>query len=180
MVNKKIKRLWVVLFIFLMVTPDILILAQSTQYQQVQQKYRAQDFPRSGERYITDEYGVIRMWVNVWGWVNKPGSHLVYDGIDLATLLSVTGGPKTGANLKKIRVFREVPDENGKQTYIINMDKFLKTGNRSDFIKVLPNDTYVIPQTTFSYLISQTGWISTVMNLINLYFLADYYRTRTG
>ena len=58
-------------------------------------------YPRSGERYITDEDGVIIMWVNVWGQVNKPGSYLVYDGVDLATLLSITGGPKSGANLKK-------------------------------------------------------------------------------
>ncbi len=174
------KRFFAILCIGLLVFPEMVALAQTTQYQQIQQKYRAQDFPRSGERYITDEYGVIRMWVNVWGWVNRPGSHLVYDGIDLATLLSVTGGPRPGANLKKVRVFREVPDENGKQTYVINMDKFLKTGNRDDFIKVLPNDTYVIPQTTFSYIISQSGWVSTLMNLINLYFLANYYRTRTN
>ena len=68
-------------------------------------------YPRSGERYVTDEDGIIKMWVNVWGQVNQPGSHLVYDGIDLATLLSITGGPKDGANLKKIRLFRELPDE---------------------------------------------------------------------
>ncbi|MFQ6614920.1 MAG: hypothetical protein ACE5D1_08760 [Fidelibacterota bacterium] len=179
MLNNKFIRSLFLLLLVGFILPGMALKAQTTQYSQIQQKYRAQDFPRSGERYITDEYGVIRMWVNVWGWVNKPGSHLVYDGIDLATLLSVTGGPRTGANLKKIRVFRELPDENGKQTYVLNMEKFLKTGNRDDFIKVLPNDTYVIPQSTFSYIISQTGWISTVMNLINLYFLADYYRTRT-
>ena len=28
-------------------------------------------YPRSGERYITDEDGVIKMWVNVWGQVNS-------------------------------------------------------------------------------------------------------------
>ncbi|NQT98208.1 MAG: hypothetical protein HQ562_10745 [Candidatus Marinimicrobia bacterium] len=58
--------------------------------------------PRSGERYVTDEFGVIRMYVNVWGHVNSPASYLVYDGIDLATLLSVTGGPLSAAPISKV------------------------------------------------------------------------------
>ena len=39
--------------------------------------------------------------INIWGNVNNPGSHLVYDGIDLASLLSSVGGPIDGANLKR-------------------------------------------------------------------------------
>ena len=70
---------------------------------------------------------MILMNVNVWGHVNRPGRHMVSEGIDLATLLSVVGGPKNGAKLSKVRVFREEPDKNGKQSYTINLKKFLKT-----------------------------------------------------
>ena len=126
-------------------------------------------YPRSGERYITDEDGVIKMWVNVWGQVNSPGSYLVYDGIDLATLLSITGGPKTGANLKKIRLFRELPDESGDLTYSINLEKFLKSGDRSDFTRVLPNDTFVIPQSVSSYLVSNISILNTVAMIYNVW-----------
>jgi len=125
--------------------------------------------PRSGERYVTDEFGVIRMYVNVWGHVNSPGSYLVYDGIDLATLLSVTGGPKRGANFKGVTLFREIPDEDGNLIYHINMDNFLKTGDRSEFIKILPNDTVIIQQKPLSYILSNVGLINTFMSMLNLY-----------
>lgn len=129
-------------------------------------------YPRSGERYITDENGIIKMWVNVWGQVNQPGSHLVYDGIDLATLLSITGGPKAGANLKKIRLFRELPDANGQLSLSIDLAKFLKSGDRGDFTRVLPNDTFVIPQSFSSYIISNLNIVNTLLNFYNLWTLA--------
>ena len=121
--------------------------------------------PRSGERYVTDEFGVIRMYVNVWGHVNSPGSYLVYDGIDLATLMSVTGGPKRGANFKGVTLFREIPDEDGNLIYHINMDNFLKTGDRSEFIKILPNDTVIIQQKPLSYVLSQTYLLNTLIGI---------------
>ena len=39
----------------------------------------------------------------MFGRSNKPGHHLVYEGIDFATLLSIVGGPIKGANLKKVK-----------------------------------------------------------------------------
>jgi len=130
-------------------------------------------YPRSGERYITDPDGVIKMWVNVWGQVNEPGSYLVYDGVDLATLLSITGGPKSGANLKKIRLFRELPDVNGQLSLSINLEKFLKSGDRGDFTRVLPNDTFVIPQSLSSYIVSNLNIVNTLLNIYNIWNLAQ-------
>ena len=51
-------------------------------------------------QFITGEDGIKRIYINVWGHVKNPGNHLVFDGIDLPTLLSVVGGPLSGANLK--------------------------------------------------------------------------------
>ena len=133
----------------------------------------------SSQKYITDDMGNILMYVNVWGHVNKPGSHLVFDGIDIATLLSVVGGPKKGADLKKVRLFREMPDETGKIAYEINLDDFFQTGNRNNFVEIKPNDTLVFPQTTFSYVMSNVGTVNTLMSMINLYFTMLYYRSRT-
>ena len=137
-------------------------------------------YPRSGERYITDEDGIIKMWVNVWGYVNEPGSYLVYDGIDLATLLSITGGPKAGANLKKVRLFRELPDADGKLSQSIDLKKFLKSGDRGDFTRVLPNDTFVIPQSLSSYLISNLNIVNTLLNFYNLWTLAKMRQEQTN
>ena len=86
------------------------------------------------------------MYVNIWGTVKNPGRQLVYEGVDLATLLSIVGGPMQGANMKKVRLYREVPDLDQKLTYIIDLESFISTGDRSEFIKIKPNDTILIPQ----------------------------------
>ena len=123
----------------------------------------------SSERFFTDPSGTILMNINVWGHVNVPGRHMVFDGIDLATLLSVVGGPKGGANLKNVRLFRETKDDKGRLVYTINLEKFLKTGDRSEFVKVMPNDTYIIPQTTSSYIIEQVAALNTILSILNIY-----------
>lgn len=139
-----------------------------------------QSFPRQGQRYITDSDGVIRMWVNIWGQVNEPGSYYVFDGVDLPTLFSIAGGPTAGANLKKIRLFRELPDANGKQNYDINLDKFLKSGDRGDFTKILPNDTYIIPQSMTNFLISNLNVYNLALSGFNAWTLYKLREEQTN
>jgi len=123
----------------------------------------------TGARYVSSEDGVLRMYVNIWGHVSSPGRILVDDGIDLPTLLSLTGGPSKGANMKNIRVYHEYPDKNGNVVSIIDFTTFLESGDRSDFIKIQPNDTFIIQQTAFSYIIEEVGTVNTLMNFINFY-----------
>ena len=144
------------------------------QYQSGENIVTKPQFNVSSERFFTNENGTILMNVNVWGHVNSPGRHMVFDGIDLATLLSVVGGPKKGAKLNKVKIFREVPDENGQIEYTINIEKFLKSGDRSEFIKIMPNDTFIIPQKTSSYIMSQMGTLNTFLSILNIYLQIDY------
>ena len=125
--------------------------------------------PNTGARYVSSEDGVLRMYVNIWGHVRSPGRILVDDGIDLATLLSLTGGPSKGANMKNVRVYHEYPDKNGNVVNIIDFTEFLKTGDRSNFITIQPNDTFIIQQTVLSYIIEEIGTVNMLMNFINLY-----------
>ena len=122
----------------------------------------------TGARYVSGVDG-LRMYVNVWGYVPSPGRILVDDGIDLATLLSLTGGPSKGANMKNVRVYHEYPDKNGNIVNIIDFTEFLKTGDRSNFITIQPNDTFIIQQTVWSYFIEEIGTVNTLMNFINIY-----------
>ena len=110
-------------------------------------------YQMSSQRYHTDKEGNILMFVNVWGHVNKPGRIMVDEGIDVATLLSITGGPKKGANMKHIRVYREFPDEDGNFSHEINLENFIDSGNRDGLITILPNDTYIISQTWRSWVV---------------------------
>jgi hypothetical protein len=128
------------------------------------------DFQISSERYLTDDKGNIMMYVNIWGHVGQPGHHLVYEGIDLATLMSVVGGPKSGANMKKIRVYREIPEEDGTLVYHLDFEKFVSSGDRSEFIRIKPNDTIIIPEKISNYILKQVGTFNTLLSLFNLYF----------
>jgi len=123
----------------------------------------------TGARYVTSDDGVLRMYVNIWGHVNTPGRIMVNEGIDLATLFSLTGGPKKGANLKEIRIYREYPDKNGLVMHTVNFSEFIKSGDRSNFITIQPNDTFIIKQTLWSYMIDEVGTLNTIMHLINIY-----------
>ena len=157
------------LFIILLMSVQL-----TAQYQSNENIVTKPQYNVSSERFFTDESGTILMNVNVWGHVNRPGRHMVFDGIDIATLLSVVGGPKSGAELNKVKIFREVPDENGQIIYTINIAKFLKTGDRSEFIKIMPNDTFIIPQKTSSYIMGQVGTINTLLSILNIYLQIDY------
>ncbi len=128
------------------------------------------DFQISSERYLTDEKGNIMMYVNIWGHVGSPGHHLVYEGIDLATIMSVVGGPKSGANMKKVRVYREIPEEDGTLVYHLDFEKFVSSGDRSEFIRIKPNDTIIIPEKMSNYILTQVGTVNTFLSLFNLYF----------
>ena len=123
----------------------------------------------TGARYLSGDDGTIRMYVNVWGHVGKPGRILVDEGIDFATLLSLTGGPNKGANLKNISIYHEYPNTDGKISHVVDLSEFIKTGDRSNFIPIQPNDTFIIEQTTWSYIIGEMGTVNTLMNLINIY-----------
>lgn len=113
------------------------------------------------------------MNVNIWGKVVSPGRQLVYDGIDMATLLSIVGGPGSGANMKKVRLYRELPDDNGQSVYEINLENFINNGDRSDFIKIKPNDTILIPETITSLLLNQVGTLNTLLSFVNFYLIVN-------
>ncbi len=127
------------------------------------------EYQISSERYITDSDGNIRMNVNVWGHIGQPGNHLVFEGIDIVTLLSMVGGPMNGARLDRIKIIREVPEENGQLIFTLNFNEFINTGDRSNFIKIKPNDTIIIPQKISSLLISSASGINTILSLITIY-----------
>jgi len=138
-----------------------------------QDKPSYQDFQVSSERYLTDKDGNIAMYVNVWGSVPRPGRHLVYDGVDFATLLAIVGGPNSSANLKIVRLYREIPENNELLSYSIDLEEFLDTGDRSNFIKIKPNDTILVPEKFSSALWGQIGTLNTIFSLLTLYFTIE-------
>ena len=69
---------------------------------------------------------------------------------------------------QNVKVIREVPDDNGQISYNINIENFIVSGDRKNFIEVKPNDTIIISQTLSSYLIERSNIINILLTLITL------------
>ena len=113
-------------------------------YNQPQQVMPGYGMPQ--DTYFTDSMGNILMYVNVLGEVYKPGQHIVRQDSDVSSVLSLVGGPTEDADLKKAKLLRYKPDEDGRQTYPINLELYFEEGDRSEFVELKPNDTLVIPE----------------------------------
>jgi len=118
----------------------------------------------NGEEYISSDDGTLLMYVNVWGHVKNPGTYLVYDGIDLLTLISLAGGPNTGANLNNIKIIHNNNEE--AQTTRVNLNKYIKSNNSSIIIK--PRDTIYIKESMGSYLFTKVNLINTILQIVNI------------
>ena len=115
------------------------------------------DYQLSSEQYTSDSEGKVYMNVNFWNSGGNAKTFKVYEGIDFASLMSAVGGAGEYANLKKIRLIREKPDENGQMIHFIDLTPFLKHGDRSNFPKIKPNDTIVFKKTFSGVLIQDLG-----------------------
>ena len=128
------------------------------------------EYQISSEKYISGADGKVYMNVNFWGTGGNSGIVQVQEGIDFASLMSLIGGIAQFSNLKKIRLYRETPDENGQMVYIIDLTSFLKNGDRSNFPKIKPNDTIVIKKTLTGVLIEDLGTFQTFIASITFFF----------
>ena len=109
----------------------------------------------TGEDYITGEDGIKRIYINIWGHVKYPGTYLVYEDIDITTLLSMAGGPLDGADLSNIKVMRKNNTSDN-----IDLEKILSSNKDIDF-EFSPYDTISV-KPTFSFYIRDNAYILNV------------------
>ena len=118
----------------------------------------------SSDKYITTEDGVIRLYVNIIGHVKKPGTYLVYDGIDIMTALSSAGGYLNGANLSNITIYKS----NGTKSNF-NLKKILDSEESlSEKIILDPHDTIYIDESISNKIFSSSNLPYIIISLINL------------
>jgi len=120
----------------------------------------------NGQEYIANDDGTLLMYVNIWGHVKNPGTYLVYEGIDLFTLLSLAGGPLSGAQLNKIEILHSKNSIYEKE--IVNLNKYIDNPNQ---ITIKPHDTVYIKESMTSYIFSKTNVLNTLLQLINIAYI---------
>ena len=115
----------------------------------------------NGEPYISSDDGIVRMYINVIGHVKNPGTYLVYEGIDILTLLSISGGPLPGAKLNNVKQISNDKIIN------LNVEKYINSGQEFDFT-LYPHDTIYVEQTKLSYLFRNSNLINSTVQILNM------------
>ena len=131
------------------------------------------DYQLSSEQYITNDDGKVYMKINFWGASGESGILQVEEGIDFASLISMVGLKNEFVNLKKIRLYRETPDDNGQLVYLINLNPFLKTGDRSNFPQIKPNDTIVVRKKITGILLDEISSFQAILTALT--FFIQFY-----
>ena len=117
----------------------------------------------SNDKFITGDDGVIRIYVNVIGNVKSPGTYLVYDNIDLLSMLSVAGGYLQGSELNKIILYRSEGNK-----IIINLDDYLNNMGSTSQLQLKPRDTIFIEEKKISRLLTSTNLPSILLGMLNI------------
>ncbi len=117
----------------------------------------------SGQEYIASDDGTLLMYVNIWGHVKNPGTYLVYEGIDLLTLVSLAGGPKSGANFKNIEI---IHDKRTDSITRINLNQYISSDK--SLIVIKPHDTIYIKESMSSYLFTKVNLLNTILQIVNI------------
>lgn len=95
--------------------------------------------------------------VFMMGEVENPGSYQIQTaGLSLLDAINLAGGPTENANIKKIRLIREMKEQEGVK--IVDLDKILATGDYSQNYLMEDNDIIYVPRrgiAKFNYYLRQ-------------------------
>ena len=99
-----------------------------------------------GQNMFLSDSKEIKMYVNVWGEVNKPGRILVGSSNDLLKIISFAGGPNSDANLSKIKITRTDPITAKIIIHTVNLNKIINSeiSHPLEKIQIYPEDTIII------------------------------------
>jgi len=115
-----------------------------------------------GKDYITNESGDVFFQINILGHVKNPGTYFIYEGADIFSVLSLSGGPLPGAKLDKIKFFNK-----SSNLSVIDLREYVQNGNKVE-IDFKPNDTIYVEQTVGSFLFTKSNIINSLLQILNI------------
>lgn len=109
----------------------------------------------------------LKIQVQVWGHVKKPGLYIVPDDINMLSLISLAGGPTENARLDDVKLIRTEPDT----VYIVDMERFTETGNSNLIPGLRPDDTVMVPGSAFYSFGKVVTFISQLATIATAYLV---------
>jgi hypothetical protein len=120
-----------------------------------------------GNYYVyLGEAGELQIKVSIWGEIKSPGLYSIPDGTDLATLLSLAGGPSPDANLSCVKVIHCFPTPS---VTTVNLKKFFKTGDRKDIPIMKPGDMVRISKTFYAKIKENIRHLTELTLILGVY-----------
>jgi len=154
--------------IFLILTFIHLILVQQIALAESASQMSGFQMNRAAEYFLGNQDELL-IKVNIWGRVMRPGQYNIPSGTDLVELLSAAGGPADKARLDQIRIIRDYQDV--EKIIIVDLKKYLKTGNSLLIPELLPGDTIIVEGSIYYLLSSAVTVFSQLAIIANVYYL---------
>lgn len=157
-----------------LVMPTIALAQMPYAQGQVQQNVPTITKVGEGNQYYLGQANELLMRVNVWGRVERPGQYFVPATTDLITLISAAGGPRVASRLTDISVVRPSA-EGDNQVILVNVKKYLKTGDKRLIPDLKPEDTVVVNGSVwqlFSDVVDVVSKLAIVANVYYFFFIA--------
>lgn len=118
-------------------------------------------------QYILGSNDVLLITVNLWGHVRKPGIYSIPSSFGLVDLLSSAGGPLSTARLNDVRIIRK-----NQEVITVNLEEFIKTGNKDLLISLQPGDIIIVSGSISSIFRSVVSFIRDVAIIANVVLIA--------
>jgi hypothetical protein len=122
-----------------------------------------------GNQYYLGQANELLIRVNVWGRVQKPGQYYVPATTDLITLISAAGGPMERSRLSDVRVVRGSKGSEN-DVIIVNIRKYLKTGDKRLIPDLKPEDTVIVSGTVWQLVADVVGVVGGLALIATAYY----------
>jgi hypothetical protein len=130
------------------------------------------DFPMQyGDRpaqYILGGKDILLINVNLWGHVQRPGIYSIPSTYSLIDLISSAGGPLKTARLNDIRIIRQ-----NQQVVKVDVDRFIKTGDRELLPFLQPGDTVIVSGSIADIFSTIVGIMRDLAIIANVFVIAS-------
>ncbi len=122
--------------------------------------------PQSAGHYVyLGEGDELLMNVQIWGQVKNPGLYSLPEESDIATLVSLAGGPTEHADLSGIKILRKGMD--GDSLFSVNLKKAMLAGEQEktelkpgDIVEIMPSKFYTL--SNFVRFITQVTMVAAI------------------
>jgi protein involved in polysaccharide export with SLBB domain len=135
------------------------------------QDYGAQTPVQYSDRpaqYILGSNDVLLITVNLWGHVQKPGIYSIPSAFGIVDLLSSAGGPLSTARLNDVRIIRK-----NQEVITVNLEEFIKTGNKDLLIPLQPGDIIIVSGSISSIFRSVVSFVRDLAIIANVILIAS-------